>query len=891
MACATTPRSIRRTIGSGDFAEARELLDRAGAGAVPSESINPRLAEVRLQFEREVTNAYLERSSKLEHRHELQSAIDVVEEGVRLCPWSRTLSNKVGLLRERLEAVEHVARKWGHVRFSSDSALGTLRHFVRDLGDIGQDFRTSELLTRRYTSATKHLLTYWSERLADRPRLVDAALLEELQQDLKASFLGHLASSTPFLGARALTTISLTRESPLTPEMRNALTEAERALSTRPSAIALSDPGLSLYRDLQSVVRHWFVEHSRDLYRERSGFEAVNWFESVRRNGGAPDNPPFDDELARLHVREARSLGAGGYAAVLALVHVARARQLTDDIPERVFRRITHTANAAITSQAKLQGELAIEANVNVDPVDYALPLAWLAREIRRRTRNHFEWEFASTVGISHPSRIVIERARFLPRGLNLRTVASEYYSHDEQTPNPAKSYWEMRLQSARWDLNAAAREYESAVASYNIYPTDFGLARANRAYTQYRRALDTYNSLVDRYNATPSYVTRPVYLPYAYEEGNVEFGWHVQLGVYDRDTHRVIEASSIERDHVRFGTRYNDKHRDRRRDDPLAFEISLERSINHLNRVVSELADQLAGFIGKQVTILHRANLSSPQVDLVGWLLHPWGPEYAPQNESVVPTWVGLVIEGFDVPSMKTPPPNITLPVPTAAVSGPYGVESIAREAGKNIVLIETETRHGGISSTSGAIISPDGLVLTCAHGLEGDLLRVTVLEGPHKGRYHADFVFVNKTADVAILRARDLETDRWLPIRMDTPVDKGERIVAMGNPSLAPKESAQGAVTVGVVAAAESTGIDVPRLVADITVASGSSGGPLISLEDGRVVGVVTHVAPAGLAMSVEGRSASGMFCLAAPAVRFAEWLGLSYTNRGELDSPGAR
>lgn len=130
----------------------------------------------------------------------------------------------------------------------------------------------------------------------------------------------------------------------------------------------------------------------------------------------------------------------------------------------------------------------------------------------------------------------------------------------------------------------------------------------------------------------------------------------------------------------------------------------------------------------------------------------------------------------------------------------------------------------------------------------------------------------------DVALVRAKGLRCARWIEVRLSSPVKKGEEIVAIGNPVLPDGSISIDAISRGIVSNPESEFYELPRLVADITVASGSSGGPIISLRDGKIVGVVTAVADAGLAYFVGGRSASGMVCLSAPSNRLQEWLGLS-------------
>jgi S1-C subfamily serine protease len=169
---------------------------------------------------------------------------------------------------------------------------------------------------------------------------------------------------------------------------------------------------------------------------------------------------------------------------------------------------------------------------------------------------------------------------------------------------------------------------------------------------------------------------------------------------------------------------------------------------------------------------------------------------------------------------------------------------------------------------------VSGDGLVLTCAHGLQGSRLTIRFAEGEWSGTYPAEIIFVNEEFDTAVIRAKGLRTRRWFEIRLDAPPEKGEEIVAIGNPSLPGGSVSIEAMSVGIVSNPESQFYDLPRLVADVAIASGSSGGPLVALTDGKIVGVVVAVAQPEFG---GGRASSKSVSLAAPASRLGEWLGL--------------
>jgi hypothetical protein len=128
-----------------------------------------------------------------------------------------------------------------------------------------------------------------------------------------------------------------------------------------------------------------------------------------------------------------------------------------------------------------------------------------------------------------------------------------------------------------------------------------------------------------------------------------------------------------------------------------------------------------------------------------------------------------------------------------------------------------------------------------------------------------------------VAILKAQGLKTDRWIEVRFGTTPEKGEEIIAIGNPSLPGGATSTEAISRGIVSNPRSEFYGIPCLIADITVASGSSGGPIISLVDGKIIGVVRAVADAGLSKEPGQRSASGTVCLAVPSTLLSKWLGI--------------
>ncbi len=146
-----------------------------------------------------------------------------------------------------------------------------------------------------------------------------------------------------------------------------------------------------------------------------------------------------------------------------------------------------------------------------------------------------------------------------------------------------------------------------------------------------------------------------------------------------------------------------------------------------------------------------------------------------------------------------------------------------------------------------SGFLISPDGLVLTSRHVIDGaDDVRVELDDGRS---FAGAVVARDAPLDVALIR---LAGARGLPIAAlgaSSGVRVGDPVIAIGNPfGLGPS------VTVGILSASARTVEDAPTgdlLQTDAAVNPGDSGGPLLDAE-GRVIGINTAVLEHGQGIS---------------------------------------
>ncbi len=169
--------------------------------------------------------------------------------------------------------------------------------------------------------------------------------------------------------------------------------------------------------------------------------------------------------------------------------------------------------------------------------------------------------------------------------------------------------------------------------------------------------------------------------------------------------------------------------------------------------------------------------------------------------------------------------------------------VARVVERVGPSVVRLDI--RHGGrgrAGSGSGVILSPDGLVLTNSHVVQGTKRAgVTVLDGRSlSGRVLGD----DPDTDLALVR---IEEDATLPpakLGNSKKLKPGEIAIAIGNPL-----GFDASVTVGVISAlGRSLRSKSGRLIDDViqtdaALNPGNSGGPLVSSQ-GEVIGINTAI-----------------------------------------------
>lgn len=137
-----------------------------------------------------------------------------------------------------------------------------------------------------------------------------------------------------------------------------------------------------------------------------------------------------------------------------------------------------------------------------------------------------------------------------------------------------------------------------------------------------------------------------------------------------------------------------------------------------------------------------------------------------------------------------------------------------------------------------SGFIISPDGVILTNAHVVDG--ADEVVVKLTDKREFKAKVIGVDKPSDVAVLKVDTKE----LPVVRIGNAQKtrvGEWVVAIGSPF-----GFENSVTAGIISAKSRSLPNegyVPFLQTDVAINPGNSGGPLFNM-NGEVIGINSQI-----------------------------------------------
>jgi len=177
----------------------------------------------------------------------------------------------------------------------------------------------------------------------------------------------------------------------------------------------------------------------------------------------------------------------------------------------------------------------------------------------------------------------------------------------------------------------------------------------------------------------------------------------------------------------------------------------------------------------------------------------------------------------------------------------------------------------HHGMSSGSGVIVDPSGIVLTNNHVVaEGGKIMVRLSDGRE---FKAVDIKTDPKTDLAILRIEGAGTLPAAKLGNSSVVDVGDWVLALGQPF-----GLEGTVTAGIVSA-KGRGIGITDredfIQTDAAINPGNSGGPLVDL-DGEVIGINTAISS-----SSGGYQGVGF----AIPIDLAKWVGGQLETRGSV------
>jgi serine protease Do len=196
----------------------------------------------------------------------------------------------------------------------------------------------------------------------------------------------------------------------------------------------------------------------------------------------------------------------------------------------------------------------------------------------------------------------------------------------------------------------------------------------------------------------------------------------------------------------------------------------------------------------------------------------------------------------------------------------------------------------YSSLSLGSGVVISPDGLIVTNEHVIDGAAeVKVRFADGKEQD---AEVIGSDTDADLALLRVTN-KGGGHLPVADKDDLMIGETMIAIGNPL-----GLESTVTVGVLSARDRT-VTSPAthrvytdfLQTDASINPGNSGGALVDL-DGRLVGINTAIIgdAQGIGFAIPAKRVRRVVH---DLLRFGQvqpaWLGVLLRSRADGRTPG--
>lgn len=879
--CESLTSQVSRLTDRTNFTEAKERLERRGVGDTVLPEAKPEDLEARVVFERAVAAWVHTSTHEAMTQGHARAAFARTGEAKQLAPWSESVSGAYDAYATILADIDRLTSDMSAApeadrRLYRDLLVRAvlLRHAVSD----------SPLALAAIRRSGERFVQTIAADLAS-AQAIDTAALEQLRADL--ALFRDAAPSPGKEVSRELYDLATYGQSGANGRDNHTITFAQ-LVSDLEMAATIDAAPLRRVSDIAQGLSTRELEFRPIVYAvfERLAAQAAAWHESANISadydtidalfgmraamsylGVVPAEPARAASLQRsvelaAHDRTLslawlyRELGAAGSGGSAARTQLP-ALQRIDAMP----------ASAAFSVPT-----ISVSVDVSVDAAAANMAERVLVAVIAASTKDERSWKWVDARYETADVAITVSSVDMRFAALDgLRVVQSTYLSHYQNVPNPQKAFLEGVVASRRISLQFAESQFRSAVSSHNMYPTMFSLQYANTAESSYIMALNSYNSSVAMYNSTPSTVREPVHLPYQFREGTVEAGFVIGGTVTVNGVAANVVGRSMDRDFVRTGSRREDNTVSRRSDDALDLDVSAEAQLLRLWEAAERWIPEVAQ-ASLNVDVAPGVPLHPEERRALNWLSGPIASSLGPD---VLPEWMRDEVTRFN-------PPVAAAPMPTIPIFPPdQRIESVDDARSLTVELIVSNPGSSSLSHGSGAIIGPEGLVITCAHVLVGSEVVVRVNVGPLQGEYPAQVVFADSKTDVALLKAQRLANNSWFEVDLDTSPKVGTSVRAIGSPSVGVTgATASTAVTEGVIATDLGTHFGQPRLIVDVNIASGSSGGPIVD-EDWTIVGLVTAVSSPEFTSQ---RASTGSLCIAAPASLFDDWLGLTFEEAPE-------
>ena|GEM_PF-2616417 len=155
-------------------------------------------------------------------------------------------------------------------------------------------------------------------------------------------------------------------------------------------------------------------------------------------------------------------------------------------------------------------------------------------------------------------------------------------------------------------------------------------------------------------------------------------------------------------------------------------------------------------------------------------------------------------------------------------------------------VAYVEVQMQDGKEGSGSGFVITPDGKFITSFHVIEGAVLIRVRFDNRPQEWVSAEFMDGDKEADIAVLKLYGSGFPYVLLAPYGDRIERGEVVGLLGYP-LGEDLASTVTYTGGVISNFIQRSSGVGMLQVDANAYHGSSGGPLLRLRDGRVIGIL--------------------------------------------------